>query len=118
MQFNTSSKQALKSLGDVVLRRNKNINQNIFIGISVKELRTTLILFVSILLFLLIFIPWCVAYIFFKFYPEKMTLAFLLAVYLMLQLNSMIQPFLIVRTIKDADEIVSGWIKSLLQLKP
>lgn len=129
MQFNTSNKQALKSLGNVVLRRNKSINQNMFIGFSVRELRATLILFFSVLLFLLIFLPWCVAYIFFKFYPEKMSLAFLLSVYLMLQLNSMINPFLIARTIKDADVILSGWMKckcitsvcqseTLLQLKP
>lgn len=114
MQFNSSNKQTFKSLGDVVLRRNKNINENVFKEVNIRELRTSVILFVSAFLFLFIFVPWCIAYIFYKFYPDKLTLVYLLSVHLMVQLNSMINPILIIRTIKDADVILSRCAKVIL----
>lgn len=111
MKSSTSNKEAFKNLKDVFLRRNKNITENMFIGINVRELRATLILFVSILLFLLIFIPFYVAYIIYKLNPHMLSLPLLWSVYLMIQLNSMVNPFLNARTIKDANVILTRSVK-------
>lgn len=106
-----SNIEAFKGLKDVFLRRNKNISENIFRGINIRELRATLILFVSILLFLLIFVPMSIVLLIFKLKAGIMSLASLLSIYLMFQLNSLLNPFLNVRTIKDADLLLLEWIK-------
>lgn len=112
MLSNTSNKQTFRNLGKVILGRHKGM-EHIFAEINFRDLRASLILFLSILLFVLIWVPWCIAYVFFKYYPEKMSLALLLSIYMMFQLNSMINPFLYVRSIGDADVILSRWIKRL-----
>lgn len=78
-------------------------------GTSLRDFKTSLILFLSILLFLLIWVPWCIAYALFKYYPEKVSLMLLVTIYLLFQLNSMTHPFLYARSITDIGQILTRW---------
>lgn len=116
MQTN-SSKGTLKSLGNIVIRRNtrdKHGSETTFKGISVREVRATLILFLSIFLFLLMWVPGPIGYVIYAYFPEHGTLNLGISVVLLFQLNSMVNPFLYARSIKDADKIGINWVRSCL----
>lgn len=114
MKTEASNTGKLKTLGQVLLNRNiKDETRCQFKGISIREVRATLILFLTIFLFLAMWIPSVTSYVMTKLSPEKSSLLMILIHLLLYQLNSMVNPLLFARTIKDANKIFSRWTSSL-----
>lgn len=112
MKSAASTTDKLKNLGHIFMRRHtKEEPADFFIGIGIREIRATLILFVTICLFLAMWLPGIIAYVVFKHYPEKSSLLLIMIQVLMFQLNSMLNPFLFVRAIKDVKIMCKKWIK-------
>ncbi|XP_063706355.1 type-1 angiotensin II receptor A-like [Culicoides brevitarsis] len=102
----TSTKTVPKSMKNaekIIIRRN---TRKILTGISAREVRATLILFLTILLFLLVWIPAPVGFIIYRYFPSYGSLNLGIAVLLCMQLNSMINPFLYARNIKNSRKLL------------
>lgn len=113
MKAESSRADKFKSLGQVILNRNmKDETRNQFKGIGIREVRATLILLITIVLFLTMWIPSIIAYIVLKGWPEKGSLTMIFVELLLYQLNSMVNPFFFARTIKDANVILTRWSSS------
>ncbi|XP_063706345.1 adenosine receptor A3-like [Culicoides brevitarsis] len=105
-----SQTNALLELGRIVIHKNSHKNlQTSNGGIKIREIRSTVILFITIVIFLLSWVPGLVLLVIFRFFPGASSLSGTLAVYALAQLNSMINPFLFVRNIKNAGTILRGW---------
>lgn len=100
---------SLKKLGRrIVLRKNTNKNLETTIGgIKMREIRSTLILFITIVLFLLSWVPGIILLIILRIFPKASSLN---GTYALAQLNSMINPLLYARNIKNAGFIIKGWV--------
>lgn len=107
-----------KELGKIVIRKNtKSDMETMLGGVKVRDIRSTLILFITILFFLLTYIPGIVLLIMFESFPEKTTLNGTLAAYVICQLNSMMNPFLYARNVKNAGKILKNWLKMCICIK-
>lgn len=114
MKSGSSNADKLKTLGHVLLNRNMKDKAGVqFKGISIREIRATLIMFLAIFLFLAMWIPSVTSYVMTKLCPEKSSLTMILAHLLLYQLNSMVNPLLFARSIKDTNEILSRWTSSM-----
>lgn len=102
-------------LGKIVLRRNTKMNMDqdkmLYGRLKVREVRTTVILFITVLLFLLGWVPGMALSAVLYFFPACASLEGILTVCLLSQLNSMVNPFLYARNVKNADQILKNWVK-------
>lgn len=109
MKSIVSHTDKFRELGKIVIRKN---TKNDMEGLKIRDVRSTLILFITILFFLLTWIPGIVLLVMFQLFPDKTTLNGTLAAYVISQLNSMVNPFLYARNIKNAGKILKGWLKA------
>lgn len=111
----------LLELGKIVVRRNTKMNvtedKMLYGRFKVREVRTTIILFITVTLFLLAWVPGMFLSTLLYVFPEFATLEGILTVCALSQLNSMVNPFLYARNIKNADEILKHWVKRALCMK-
>lgn len=106
----TSQTNTLIELGRIVVRKNTHKDlQTKNGGIKMREIRSAMILFITIILFLLSWVPGIILLIILRIYPSASSLTGTLAVYALAQLNSMVNPFLYARNIKNASSIIKRW---------
>lgn len=109
----TPSKDKWKQLGKIVRRQStfSNAEKLIFGKLTVREIRTTVLLFVTVVLFLLTWIPGIILATMLSFFPDHVSVAGMLTVYTLSQLNSVINPFLYAGMIKNSGIIIKNWFK-------
>lgn len=115
MKSIVSHTDKFKELGKIVIRKNtKSTMEPMLGGIKVKDVRSTLILFITILFFLLTYLPGIVLLVMFEVFPDRISLGGTLAAYVISQMNSMMNPFLYARNIANAGKIVKNWMKMVV----
>lgn len=118
MKSIVSHTDKFKELGKIVIRKNtRNDMETMLGGLKVRDVRSTLILFITILFFLLTYMPGIVLLVMFESFPHKTSLNGTLAAYVISQLNSMVNPFLYARNIKNAGKIIRSWLNLCLCIK-
>lgn len=83
MGTNISYANKVKLLGKIIIRKNvKSYDDKMIFGkLKVREIRTTILLFITVVLFLLAWIPGIVLLVLFRLAPEYVTLGGMLTVY-------------------------------------
>ncbi|XP_063706346.1 adenosine receptor A1-like [Culicoides brevitarsis] len=121
MGTNASHTSKFLELGKIVVRRNTKMNVNedkmLYGRFKVREIRTTIILFITVVLFLLVWVPGMILSAVLYVVPDYASMEGILLVLALSQLNSMVNPFLFARNIKNADEIIKHWFKRMLCIK-
>lgn len=112
MGTNISYANKVKLLGKIIIRKNvKSYDDKMIFGkLKVREIRTTILLFITVVLFLLAWIPGIVLLVLFRLAPEHVTLGGMLTVYTLSQVNSVFNPYLYAKNIKHAGKIIRKWI--------
>lgn len=111
----SSKKDRFKNIGRAILNLNL---EEVFTDLNSREIRASLILFLSISFFFMIWLPWGVIFSIMKARPEKVSLPALLTIFLLLQVDSMIHPFLYIRSVGDVKEILLRWMSCCSNRKP
>lgn len=108
-------------LGKIVIRRNTKMDvtedKMLYGRFKVREVRTTVILFITVILFLLGWVPGMVLSAVLYVVPEIASLEGILTVCALSQLNSMVNPFLYARNVKNADVILKNWVRRAFCIK-
>lgn len=109
----TSRKDKWKQLGKIVRRQStfNNSEKLIFGKLTAREIRTTVLLFVTVVLFLLTWIPGIILVTMLTYFPDHVSVAGMLTVYTLSQVNSVINPFLYAGMIKNSGIIIKNWFK-------
>lgn len=139
----TSYETKLSNLGKIVLRRHvtrQSLNGSIASNITTnttapvttaangtdnnnmdkerkREIRTTLILFVTVILYLLCWIPGVFVLSFLLYDPYSITVYGMVASYIMTHFNSVIDPFLYAFNIRGVDKAAKRLLKRMLCMK-